>query len=573
MKLIFHYLRAYRLRVALGILIKTAATVSELLLPLILSHILYNVLTRTVFDIVFWGGVMIVCSLAAWGFNIIANRIAAKVSAEFAETLRQELFQSALRLSAEQTDAFSIPSLEARITTDTYNVHQFVNMIQRLGVRSPVMLIGGIGITLLMDAKLACVMLALIPLIGGVITLIRFRGIPLYNRIQGSTDSMITVVREDTQGMRVIRALSKTAYEHRRFSERNRALVADELRAGVVMSSIHPIMNAFMNLGSIAVLALGARYVSRGVSDAETILAFLQYFTLISNAMMSVTRFFVMYSKSAASAERISAVFRAAPQLEKKDNVTYPPKKTDALIVFDHVSFSYNGVRNDVDDISFSVGHGEHIGIIGATGAGKSTLLRLLLRFYDVTGGAVYIDGEDIRTMEKERLCAMFGSALQQDFLYADTVLENIRFGRELPEADIRAAAETAQADGFVSAFPGGYFHRLAPQGANLSGGQKQRLLIARALAGKPKILLLDDSFSALDYQTDAAVRAGLAERLSGTTVLTVAQRISSVRNCDRILVLDEGKLIGCGTHTELLAACPAYRELHDSQTGGDFVE
>ena len=573
MTIVFRYLKAYRLRAITGILIKTAATVSELFLPLILSHILYDVISRTVFDIVFWSGMMLLCSIAAWGLNILANRIAAKVSKDLSDDLRKDLFLAALRLSAAQTDAFTVPSLEARITTDTYNVHQFVNMIQRLGVRSPIMLLGGIGITLVMDAKLALVMLALIPLIGGVITLIRFCGIPLYQRVQEATDRMITVVREDVQGMRVIRALSKTGYERDRYARANRALVREEIRAGVVMSSINPLMGAFMNLGCIAVLALGGHFVSRGTSDAETIIAFMQYFTLISNAMMSVTRFFVMYSKSAASAARIGEVLSAVSPLTVKDVSEYPGKETDAHILFDHVSFSYNGRKNNADDLSFSVSRGEHLGIIGATGSGKSTLLCLLLRFYDADSGAVLIGGRDVRTMEKERLCSMFGTALQKDFLYADTVYENIRFGRDIPDGDIRAAARIAQAEEFITAFPEGYSHPLSPRGSNLSGGQRQRLLIARAIAGNPEILVLDDSFSALDYKTDAAVRAGLAQSLSGTTVLTVAQRISSVRNCDRILVLDGGRIIGSGTHDALLASCPVYREICDSQTGGAFVD
>ena len=573
MKTLLKYLRPYLGRMGVGFLIKTSGTVSELMLPYILSYILKDVITRSMGDIVFWGCMMIVFSLLACVLNIIANRMAAKVSKTFAEEMRRDLFLRTLRLSAAQTDRFTIPSLESRITTDTYNVHGFVNMAQRLGVRAPIMLIGGIAITLFMDWRLALVMIALIPFICGVIGFIRMKGIPLYTKIQKSTDGMISVVREDTQGIRVIKALSKTDYEHRRYDAANRALVEDELHAGRVMSSINPLMNIFMNLGSIAVIALGGVYVSRGVSSPETIIAFMQYFTQISMAMMSVTRIFVMYTKCAASANRISEVLLTEEDLPVFPKESFPDVRTDAHIRFDHVTFTYNGKRSNLDDVSFSARRGEHIGIIGATGSGKSTIIKLLLRFYETTSGSITIDGEDVRTIEKERLYAMFGSALQHDFLYADTIGENIRFGRDISQEDVRRAARIAQADGFITDFAEGYDHELSPHGTNISGGQKQRVLISRALAARPEILILDDSSSALDYKTDASLRRALAENLTDTTVITVAQRVSSIKDCDLILVMDYGKIIGMGRHDELMETCAEYREISQSQMGGAFVE
>lgn len=573
MKTVFGYLKPYLGRMGLGFSVKVAGTLSELLLPYILSFILKDVITRSTTDIVCWGGLMIVCSALACILNITANRMASKVSRNFAERLRKDLFLSTLKLSASQTDAFTIPSLESRITTDTYNIHGFVNMMQRLGVRAPILLIGGVAITLFMDARLALVMIAMLPLVFGVVFFIRMKGIPLYTKVQRSTDGMISVVREDMQGIRVIKALSKTAFEHRRYARVNKALSDDEIHAGLVMSSINPLMNVFMNLGSVAVIALGGVYIVRGVSEPETIIAFMQYFTQISMALMSVTRMFVMYTKCAASANRIEEVLLTKEELPVLSKADFPDKKTDAHICFDHVVFTYNGKRNNLDDVNFSVGRGEHIGIIGATGSGKSTLIKLLLRFYEPTSGGIYINGENIRTVEKERLCAMFGCALQQDFLYAETIEENIRFGRDIEEAQVKNAAKIAQADGFIGEFPEGYLHELSPHGTNISGGQKQRVLISRALAGSPEILLLDDSSSALDYRTDAALRKALAEKLTGTTVITVAQRVSSVKNCDMILVMERGKVIGMGRHDELMETCPEYREISVSQMGGAFVE
>ncbi len=556
-----------------GFAIKTAGTVAELMIPYILTHILENVIGKSVRDILLWGGLMVVCSVIACVCNIIANRMAARVSRNFAESMRKDLFIKTLRLSASQTDKFTIPSLESRITTDTYNVHHFVNMMQRLGVRAPIMLVGGIAITLLMDSYLALAMISVLPFIFITVYFISKKGVPLYTKVQRSVDGMIRVVREDAQGIRVIKALSKTDYEHRRYENVNTALIKDETRAGITMGLVNPIMTVLMNVGSVAVIALAGGRIQNGLSTPETVIAFMQYFTLISMAMMSVTRMFVMFTKCAASANRISEVMDAEEDIRVLDNSEYGGIKTDSHIVFDDVCFSYNGKRNDLDHISFSLKKGGRLGIIGATGSGKSTAIKLLLRFYDVNSGSIYINGEDIRTIEKDRLYAMFGTALQQDFLYADTIEENIRFGRDIPFESIENAARIAQADVFIKDFPEGYGHILSQHGTNISGGQKQRLLISRALASNPEILILDDSSSALDYKTDSLLRKALSENMCETTVITVAQRVSSVKDCDLILVLDEGKIIGMGRHDELLEACTEYREISDSQMGGAFVE
>ena len=491
----------------------------------------------------------------------------------FAERMRHDLFDRTLRLSAAQTDSFTIPSLESRITTDTYNVHSFVSMMQRMGVRAPILLVGGIIITLLMDSYLALAMIAVLPFIFITVYFISKKGVPLYTKVQRSVDRMIRVVREDTQGIRVIKALSKTDYEHRRYDSVNQALVEDEKRAGITMSAVNPVMTLLMNLGIVAVVALSASRVAGGTSDPETVIAFMQYFTLISMAMMSVTRIFVMYTKSSASAKRIAQVLDTSADLEVKSEREYPSREEDAHIVFDHVNFSYKGGHNDLTDISFAVPRGGSLGIIGATGSGKSTIVKLLLRFYDVGSGSIRIDGKDIRTIPKETLYPMFGTAMQNDFLYADTVEENIKFGRDLSHEAVVDAAKTAQADDFISAFPEGYGHMLSAKGTNVSGGQKQRILISRALAAKPEILILDDSSSALDYKTDASLRQALARDMEKTTVITVAQRVSSIKDCDVIVVLDEGKIIGMGKHAFLMENCEEYREISDSQMGGAFVE
>ena len=572
MKFFIKYLAPFKKRMVLGFSIKVFGTVAELFLPYILTHILDNVIgTLRVEKVVFWGFVMIICAALACGGNIAANRMAAKTSKDFSKKMRKDLFEKTLYLSAADTDRFSIPSLESRITTDTYNVHNFVSMMQRMGVRAPILLIGGLAISFFMDPSLALIMLATLPFIFITVYSISKNGIPLYSKVQERVDSMVRVVREDTQGIRVIKALSKNDYENRRYDEVNLALSKEEQKAGTIMGSVNPIMTLLMNLGITAVVAVSAFTVAKGISTPATVIAFVQYFTLISMAMMVISRIFVMYTKCAASAKRIAEVLETPDEFFVTEDSSGPDSKN--FISFEKVSFSYLGKKNNIDDLSVSVPKGGTLGIIGATGSGKSTFTKLLMRTYEADSGKIKINGRDITSYDRKELTGMFGAALQNDFLYADTIRENISFGRDLSDEDIRYAAKIAQAEEFIEALPEKYDHVIAPKGTNLSGGQRQRLLIARAVAAKPDIIILDDSSSALDYKTDAALRKALETELSGSTVITVAQRVSSVKNCGMILVLDNGKVIGKGTHEELLETCSEYKEISDSQMGGAFVD
>lgn len=571
MKFLIKRLAPYKLRMTVGLMIKITGTVAELLLPVILSHILDNVIkTESVPRILLFGGLMILCALVALVGNIVANRMAAYVSMLFARDMRRELFRRTLYLSARQADDFTVASLESRITSDTYNVHHFILMIQRMGVRAPILLIGGMTISFIMDSYLSLVMLATFPLIFAIVYLISRNGVPLYGRVQRAADGMVKVVREDTQGIRVIKALSKGDYENRRFDRVSRELSKRERIAGTVMSIPNPIMTLLMNLGIAGVVALSATRISSGESSAATVIAFMQYFTTISMAMMALSRMFVMFTKCAASAKRINEVIESPDTFYITEG---GEKKSNGHIDFCKVSFSYLGKKNNLSDISFSIGQGESLGIIGATGSGKTTLIKLLMRFYEADEGEILIKGTPITSYTREALTSMFGVAMQSDFLYADTIYENIDFGRGLSEEAIHRAARIAQAHDFITKCEGGYDYKLSPKGTNLSGGQRQRLLIARAIAADPDILILDDSSSALDYKTDAALRAALASELSGVTVVTVAQRVSSVKGCDLILVLENGEIIGAGKHDELLRDCPEYKEIRDSQMGGAFVE
>ncbi len=572
MKWFLRYLKPLKNRIILGTTVKIIGTLAELMIPFLLSHILDNVIAKNnVWDIVLYGVLMALCSLIACVGNIVANRMAAKTTMIFSSQMRRELFSKTLSLSSKSTDKFTIPSLEARITSDTYNVQNFIGMMQRMGIRAPILLLGGSAITLVMDSKLALVMIATLPLIFFVVYGISRMGVPLYTGVQRSVDGMVRVVREDAQGIRVIKALSKVDYENERYDKANLELKQSESRAAIIMGVVNPIMTFLMNGGIVAVIAVSAFFVARGTSSAATVIAFMQYFTLISMAMMSLSRMFVMYTKCAASAKRISSVMECENELKLCED----DGKGDSSyhISFENVSFSYLGKKDNLKNVSFNLRKGERLGVIGATGSGKTTIIRLLMRFYDADEGTVRIGGRDVRSYSREELTSMFGAVFQNDFLYADTIEENIRFGRDVSREDIEAAATLAQAHDFITSFAEGYSHEVSAGGTNLSGGQRQRLLISRALAGRPEILILDDSSSALDYKTDSNLRRALSEALPDSTVVTVAQRVSSVKSCDLILVIEDGEIIGAGSHAHLMESCPEYKEISDSQMGGAFLE
>lgn len=577
MRYVFRFLRPHVPRMILGFLVKFTGTIVELALPMILSFMIDDVVpTGNKTAIYLWGGVMLACTVIALIGNITANRMAARVARNTTEKLRSELFRRISYLSSRQVDAFTIPSLESRLTSDTYNIHQMIGMIQRLGVRAPILLIGGILVTVTLEPVMTMVLVATLPLITIVVYGVSRKGIPLYTELQQAIDRMTRVVRENAQGIRVIKALTKEQSEKERYDHANTDLTRREMKASLTMAITNPMMNIFMNLGLVAVIIVGAYRVNGGYSDPGIILAFMTYFTLISTAMMSITRMFTMLSRAAASAGRIAEVLDTPMDMEVQPapNQGVMTTREYPAIEFKNVTFSYNGKKKDLCNVSFSLPRGATLGIIGPTGAGKSTLIQLLMRFYDPDEGQILIDGRDVRTIPREELSAKFGGAFQSDFLFADTIAENIDFGRGLTVEQMRRAAKLAQAMPFIEEKEGGMDYELTIKGANLSGGQKQRLLISRALAGDPEILVLDDSSSALDYATDANLRKAIRENYAGkTTSVIVAQRVSSVLHAELILVLEEGKITGAGTHEELLENCPLYREISDSQMGGAILD
>lgn len=565
MRRVFAYLRPHVWKIVVGLSFKFTGTIMDLLLPWVLAHMVDVVIPAGDIRLVLlWGGAMLVFSVTGLFTSILANRSASRVARDTTRQIRHDLFTRISYLSGAQVDSFTVPSLISRMTSDTYNIHQVIGMMQRIGFRAPILLLGGILITLTLDPMLTLLLVSLLPFMALTVYFISRRGTPLFNDVQKSADRLVRVVRENIAGVRVIKALSKEEYEKEHFDEINRQMMGREQRASLNMAVIKPSMNLVLNIGLVLVIVVGAYRVNGGTSEVGKIMAFLSYFTIILNAMLSITRVLTMYSKASASANRIVEVLDTPEDMAL---LAGGPTAADDCLRFEDVSFSYRKKEDTLSHISFSIQRGETLGIIGPTGAGKSTITALLLRLYDADSGRVLVDGRDVRSYEPHALRQKFGVVFQNDVLFEDTIGENIRLGRRLTMEQVENAARSAQAAEFIEDGRG-YAGEVAIKGANLSGGQKQRLLIARALAAGPEILILDDSSSALDYKTDATLRHEIATRYAGTTSVIIAQRISSIRHADHILVLEDGGMLGYGTHDELLRTCPVYQEISKIQMG-----
>lgn len=562
MKRTLSYLKPYSGGLALGMTVKIVGSAAELVLPYILSYIIDELTPlKDSGRIYLMGGVMLFFALVALGGNIWANRLSAKVAGNMTHDIRYDLFKKTSYLKCRQVDEVTVPSLISRLTSDTYYVNQMVARTMRMGVRAPILLLGGLVFCFLLNVRLALVLLAVVPVVAVPMWLITRKSIPMYSAVQRRGDNMVRSVQEDITGIRVIKALSKTEYEDKKFEGVAGDLASTEFKAQRIMSLTNPLTSLILNLGLVGVIVAGAYFSS----EPGDITGFLTYFTIVLNAMLGISKIFVIISRGAASSERIERVL----ELDERETVEERPAGDDRYAIqFKNVSFSYNGKEDNLYNISFALKRGQSLGIIGATGCGKSTIINLLMRFYDVNSGAVYVGGEDVRSMPADKLREKFGAVFQNDFLMAASVRENIDYGRNLTDEQIERAADCAQAREFIEGLSGGLDYDLAQKAGNLSGGQKQRLLIARALAGDPEIIVLDDSSSALDYATDSALRRSIAHEYASATKVIVAQRVSSVKNCDLIMVLDDGKIDGLGTHDELMASCAEYCSIAKTQMG-----
>ncbi len=581
MKFIYRYAKPMLGSIITVLFLKTLGTFVELLIPYVLEYIIDEVAyENSIPKILLWGALMILLALLVRAINVYANRKAVANATESILVIRRDLFDKTMNLSGGLFDSFGLPSLTSRMTSDSYNIQNFIRSFQTLGIRAPILLIGGIVVTLTMDAGLASILCILAPVMIVLVVLISYKGIPLYEKVQQKVDDIVRVMRENINGVRVVKALSKEEHETKRFHEANDAMTSADMKASIVMSLPGPCMQLFLNCGLTLVVYWGAIRVNDGVTKPGVILAFLTYFNMVLMGVMGINRLFMMMSKANASANRIGAAIDAVETLNVLDPSEARECKRDGFIVFDHVTFGYSKVKDDneliaggkrrkaVTDIDFTMQKGGSLGIIGATGSGKTTVFNLLTRFYDVDDGGVFIDGRDVRTFEKDDLHARFGVVFQNDVLLTGTIKDNIVFGREYDESKLREAAVHAGAWEFISKYEDSFDHEVTKLGSNLSGGQKQRILIARALYGDPEILLFDDSSSALDYKTDSEIRSAVRKFYPNVTMLVVAQRVSALMSCDEILMMDDGCIVGRGSHEELMKTCDAYREIYDNQMG-----
>lgn len=560
MKTLLEYLKPHLPLVLSCIICKTTASFTDLIIPRLLAVIIdEDIPTGDITRVVRTGSFMLLFALLTLVFNITGNRLSARVVAAFSKDLRHDLFVTTVRMDSASADRLGLSSITSRLTSDTYNVSAFLGRLHRMGLRAPMILIGGIIITFTLDYRLALIFLLVLPLVFATVFIITKKSIPIYKEQQRTIDNLVRRVDETSSGIRVIKALSKVKYEKDRFDETSKKLADQEIKAGRLTSLTSPVNDLIFYAGFCIVVIVGATIAASGeVEISGTLLAFMTYFTMVLNSMLAMSRIFVQMSRAAASAARLEEILLTDSELAITDT---PHVKDDPYIVFDNVSFSYNKRVNNVDSVSFTLGRGETLGIIGATGSGKSTLIKLLLRLYDVDSGAVRIGGRDIRSIPKEELYSLFGVAFQSDFIMKGSVRDNVSFYRGISDGEIAAATRTAQAEPFISELENGLDHEIATGGANVSGGQKQRLLISRAVAGDPEILILDDSSSALDYKTDKELRRAIKRDVKATTVI-VSQRVASVKDADKILVLDNGRLVGIGRHEELIDSVPEYREI-----------
>jgi len=572
---LFRLVRPFRALLTVVLALAFAQSLANLYLPRLMADIVdHGIVPGDTLRILEIGALMLLVAVLGTGCAIGASFFSSRVATGFGRTLRERLFERVARLSVHQFDQVGTASLITRTTNDTTQVQQVLIMLLGMAVTAPMMAIGGVVLSLSQDAQLARVLVAIIPVLSIVLFLIMRGAVPLFQQMQVKIDRLNLVLDEGLTGVRVIRAFDRGGHESRRFDEANVDVTATAIAVNRLVALLMPSLFLTMNLTSVSIIWLGAGRIDAGEMQVGAMLASLQYAIQILFAVFMVTAVFVMVPRAAASAARINEVLDVVPDVN--DPVTPAAGEvTTGLVQFDNVTFQYPGAEEPaLSGVTFTARPGETVAIIGGTGSGKSTLVGLIPRFYDVNAGRVIIDGVDVRNRRLEDLRAAIGYVPQKAVLFSGTIAANIRVGHDAAtDEEVRRAAGVAQAAEFVDALPGGYESAVSQGGTNLSGGQKQRLAIARALVRGARIFVFDDSFSALDFATDARLRAALRSGTAGATVFIVSQRIGTVRDADRIVVLDDGRVAGIGTHAELIRDCAVYREIADSQASlGDVA-
>jgi ATP-binding cassette subfamily B protein len=564
--------KAFKSLIAAALLFNILGSLADLWMPNLMSDIInLGVLPGNIHYILHTGALMlgvcavsIVCALATGFFS-------ARFSAGLSQNLREKVFTKVTSFSLAEFDRFGTSSLITRTVNDIAQINNFASVILRIVVTAPIMSLGGLAMAYSKSASLSRVFLLALFVIGGVVTLVAKLSVPLSRRMQQKIDAVNRVMREKLTGVRVIRAFGTQAYERRRFDAANRDLTDNAIGMQRTVGLLFPVAMLTMNLTSVAIVWLGGIQASQGGVLVGDIMALIQYVSMVLRSTLMLSGIFVMLPRASASAERIQEVLQTEPVVGDPLHGSMP-QNPQGIVRFEDVSFFYPGAElAAVSHLSFTARPGQITAVVGGTGSGKTTLLNLTARLYDVSDGAVSIDGIDVRAYKQQSLRARIGYVPQKAVLFTGSVSDNIRYGREdATDGEIIRAAEISQADDFISAQPEGYSHSISQGGVNLSGGQKQRLAIARAVIRDPDIYLFDDSFSALDFQTDANLRRALAARTASATVIIVAQRISTVMGADQIVVMEDGRAVGIGTHKELMQNCSVYREIVSSQLSAE---
>ena len=568
MRKLFKYLKPYAMSIAVVLVLIFFQSLSDLYLPTLMSDIVNKgIFSGDTNYIIRVGGKMLLVAAVGTACAVLASYLSSKISSGFGKILRKEVFSKVESFSLNEFNNIGTASLITRTTNDITQIQQVLLIIFRMMVSAPMMCIGGIIMAVSKDAKLSLVLVAVLPIIALLIYVIANKGIPLFKAMQIKIDKLNLVVREELTGIRVIRAFNRSDHEKGRFNKANYDLTQNAVKVNRIMAALMPLMMLIINFTTIAIIWFGAKRVDGGNMQIGDLMAFIQYAMQILFSLIMVSMMFVMIPRASASADRINEVLDVNPEI-KDAEATKNADDKKGFVEFNNVTFSYPGAEKPViSNISFKAKPGETVAVIGGTGSGKSTLINLIPRFYDIQSGSILVDGVDIKEMSQESLRAKIGFVPQKTVLFTGTISENIRYGKEdATDDEVRHAAETSQSMEFIEKMEDGFDSVIAQGGTNVSGGQKQRLSIARALVRKPEIYIFDDSFSALDFKTDAKLRAALKKETKDSTMIIVAQRVSTVMDADKIIVLDEGKVAGIGTHRELLNTCEVYHEIVSSQ-------
>ncbi len=567
------FLKPYRKECIAGPLFKLFEAVLELLLPTIMALIInHGVAHHDVPYIFRMGGLMLCMAVLGFGSSMICQYFAARASQGFGTTLRNTVFEHIFSLSYAELDSFGTPSLINRITNDINQLQLAVAMLIRLVIRAPFICIGAVVMAMILEFKLSLVLVAAIPFFAAILFFFISKTSPLYGKYQKKLDRLSLAVRENMQGVRVIRAFACIPKETRRFKKENDELTAVAVRVGKISALLNPLTSVVVNGSIVILLWMGAFEINAGTLSPGTVIAFINYSTQMLLALIVVSNLIVIFTKASASAARINEILAAEASVAERADGTEASAAPFAgkipVVEFRDVSFRYTETGDmELEHVSVSIPKGYTVGIIGGTGSGKSTFVHLIARFYDVSEGVVFVDGIDVRDYSLKELRSRVSIVPQKTELFSGTVAENLRWGNgEASDEDIRRAARIAQADEFIGGLENGYDTPVSRGGVNFSGGQRQRLTVARALVKKSEILIMDDSSSALDFATDAAMRRAIRKNSEGTTVFIVSQRASTVKDADMIIVFDDGKIAAAGTHEQLVETSPIYREICLSQ-------